>query len=111
MKCLKLLPLVLFLPQLACGQGASGTTTISSVIVDPTNNVVMVFGASVWSNPDGCPLSNIVLLPTSNLLYKDILAATLTALTAGKTVSFWLSGCTNSSWGSAPAVVQIQVNA
>ncbi len=110
MKFFKLSLALMLLPGLAAAQGGSGTINVSSVLIDPSYNVVMIVGASAWSNPDGCAGSTIVLLSTSNPLYKDMLAATLTALTAGKTMSFWVSGCTNSSWGTAPTVVLTQVN-
>jgi hypothetical protein len=78
-KVLRLSLALLLLPGLATAQGGSGTTTISSVLIDPSYNEVMIVGTTSWSNPDGCANSTIVLLTTSNPLYKDMLAATLTA--------------------------------
>jgi hypothetical protein len=109
-KLLKLMFALVLLPGLAVAQGGSGTTTISSLLLDSSYNELMIVGTTPWSNPDGCANSTIVLVPTSSSMYKDILAAALTALAAGKTVSFWVTGCPNSAWGTAPQAVLIQIN-
>lgn len=74
------------LPTLALGAGTSGSGTIQSLEVDSYDQIVVITGATNWSNPDGCSSSNFVILQTSNSMYKDTLATILSSATAGKNI-------------------------
>ena len=78
--------------------------------VDGGDQILTITGATSWGNPDGCTTSAYVIVLPSNPFYKDIEAAVLTAGTAGKTVSFWLSGCTAVPWGgTAPIATAVSI--
>ena len=94
----------------ASAGGSSGVMTVQAAQVDGGDQTLTITGATSWGNPDGCTTSAYVIVLPSNPFYKDIEAAVLTAGTAGKTVSFWLSGCTAVPWGgTAPIATAVSI--
>jgi hypothetical protein len=91
--------------------GSSGIGTIQSFELDSYDKIAVITGTSAWGNPDACGGSGFLILQTSNSMYKETLATILSAATAGKTVSFWVSGCIATPWGgTAPLVLDTIVN-
>lgn len=112
MKIRRLWPIFAALPMTAANAaGSSGISTITNVNLDTYNQFAVFTGATTWNNPDNCSASAVVVLPFSNQYYKDVLAAVLMASATGKTVSFWLGGCTWTPWAtSQPVVLSVSVN-
>ncbi len=95
----------------ALAWGVSGVSTISQIVVDTADSLIMVFPASgtSWQNPDACGTSSVVIIPMSGN-YKDAEAAVLTAYSAGRNVQFGVSGCTYTlGGGNGPLVSYAQL--
>ena len=103
--CLVLLSLS---PHVVFAYGNTGNSIITGVVVDLNDGVIDVNGT--WTNPDSCPFSGLIAIPMSGN-YKDIEATLLTAYAMGKSVSFWVNGCTYSGGqGNAPSAYAIVVS-
>jgi hypothetical protein len=102
--------LLAVLPVAALAGGTSANGTIQAIQVDGGDQIVVIVGTSTWSNPDSCQSSGYVIVQGSNVWYKEMLGTVLAAQAAGKTVSFYLSGCVTLPWGvSAPIVTAVSV--
>jgi hypothetical protein len=98
--------IVLFsvLQSAALAWGYSGSQQISRVFIDATEGYIYVYGAAPWANPDGCPLTSVVVIPMSGN-YKDLEAMVLTAYASGGSLQFTLTGCAYTPGGNTAPLV------
>jgi hypothetical protein len=98
-------------PLSAFASGNTAANTIQADQVDSTDQIVVVTGASVWTNPDACTNSGYVIVQGTNSWFKDLLAAALAAQVAAKTVIASVSGCYALPWGgTAPIAVALSIS-
>jgi hypothetical protein len=72
--------------------GSSGTTTIKTIHIDPTDATVRIIGNSAFGSPDGCGNCDAVVISTSDYWYKDTLAALMMAFSTQTPVQFGTVG-------------------
>lgn len=83
---------------LAVAAGSSGTIIPTNVTVEGGN----VYVSGSVANPDSCGASNMAVLSPANDREMDRMCAlTVTAVSAKRPISMWLSGCTATPWGYA----------
>jgi len=93
----------------AFAAGSTGAAAPTGTEIDTYDQILAVNGN--YANPDGCGLTGVVVVQTSNANYKDMLAAILSAGVSQKQLGFWVSGCVYTPWGGTAAlVVDVSVN-
>jgi hypothetical protein len=94
-------------PLAAMANGSSGMQAITGLSVGSTSQLVWISGPAAWSNPDNSGTSNIVVLQLTNIYSRELLVEATAGSIGGKSIAFWLTGCTNPPWGNVPVVTSV----
>jgi hypothetical protein len=91
--------------------GDTGLVLIQEVHIEGGSfTSITAVGGAAFNNPDACTGNAVVVLPATAGGYSTIQALLLSAVTAGKQVHFYTSGCTQTPWGyTAPTVFSANI--
>lgn len=64
------------------------------------NGVPFLYFNKTISNPDGCAAVSVITLPLDLSNHNAYLSMAMTALTTGKTLTVYVSGCGYAPWGN-----------
>ena len=102
------LALLLFGIQPAAGAGSASAQPVRIEKITAEGGSIYLWSSN-FVNPDSCATSAVLVVPAGPN-QDQFLSIALTALTAQKPVTLWLSGCTPTNWyASAPVVVSISI--
>jgi len=90
----------------AVAGGGTGWLNVTQIYAY-SSGVVRVFVSPAHTDPDNCGSTSVFHIAVD--ANKNMYAAILTAFTANKTVSFYISGCLTESGTNAPKITRVAI--
>jgi len=99
-------------PYPAWAAASSGPGKITKIYMPASGNLMRVEFDQPIVNPDGCGGGDFYVIELSNSSQDRFVSMIISAFMTGKTVSFWISGCTGGAyWGSTrPLLADVYVD-
>lgn len=101
----------MIVPSVAVAGQSSGPGKINALYMNTAGSVIRIEFNQTIVNPDQCGGENYYILEITNANQDRYISVLMSAFYAGKTVGFWVSGCTSTPyWGATrPVVADIYV--